>query len=193
MHAFRKAMWQPLTPLPACAAHAVPLLFHCDPLAKPQVAIAVDPAAVPLLEGARECAASGYLSSLHAENARVAAAVQGDAQRCEPALFALLVDPQTGGWACREFVTAGPGLGLCAPPQADRPCPGTSEACQCRVLGSEGCHAPVMLLGCQLRLHESIKGLLCPSPLLTGMLLAVQLAACLRQSQQRRRSTVSLT
>lgn len=61
-----------------------------------QVVVSLDAAAVPLLEGARECAAGGYLSSLHAENARAAAAVQGDAGACDAATLALLVDPQTG-------------------------------------------------------------------------------------------------
>lgn len=56
----------------------------------------LDPAAVPLLKGAQECAAGGYLSSLHPENARAAAVVQGGTSRMEPATLALLVDPQTG-------------------------------------------------------------------------------------------------
>ena len=56
----------------------------------------MDPAAVPLLEGARECAAGSYLSSLHPENARVGAAVKGGIEGIDPATFALLVDPQTG-------------------------------------------------------------------------------------------------
>ena len=58
--------------------------------------MALDAAAVPVLEGARECVAGGYLSSLHPENARAAAVVQGGTTVLAPATFALLVDPQTG-------------------------------------------------------------------------------------------------
>ena len=75
-----------------------------------QVVLEVDAAAVPLLEGAAECVAGGYLSSLHPENARVAAALQGGGGTSsvddrnagdglgvlQPDTFALLVDPQTG-------------------------------------------------------------------------------------------------
>jgi len=66
------------------------------PIGIVQVVAAVNAAAVPVLEGAKECAAGGFLSSLHAENARVAAAVQGGLERCDAALLAVLVDPQTG-------------------------------------------------------------------------------------------------
>lgn len=65
-----------------------------------QVLASLDAAAVPLLQGAGECAAAGHLSSLHAENARVAAVVQGGAPlegSAAAATFALLVDPQTSG------------------------------------------------------------------------------------------------
>lgn len=58
--------------------------------------MSLDTSSVPLLEGAQECAAAGYLSSLHPENARVAAAVQGGVGGVDPTTFALLVDPQTG-------------------------------------------------------------------------------------------------
>ncbi|PSC68783.1 water dikinase [Micractinium conductrix] len=74
------------------------LLGHVVEMARAsKVVVSLDAAAVPLLEGARECAAGGYLSSLHAENARAAAAVQGDAGACDAATLALLVDPQTAG------------------------------------------------------------------------------------------------
>lgn len=74
-----------------------------------QVLASLEAAAVPMLDGAPQCSAAGYLSSLHAENARVAAAVQGGVQLGAGATavtFALLVDPQTcegcprggGGW-----------------------------------------------------------------------------------------------
>lgn len=62
-----------------------------------KLVVALDAAAVPFLEGAEECAAGGFLSSLHAENAKVAAAVQGGTEGCTPSMFALLVDPQTAG------------------------------------------------------------------------------------------------
>ncbi len=62
--------------------------------------MALDPAAIPLLEGAQECASGGYLSSLHPENARAAAVVQGGTSGLAPATLALLVDPQTGELVC---------------------------------------------------------------------------------------------
>ena len=63
--------------------------------------VALDAAAVPLLEGAAECASGGYLSSLHPENARAAAVVEGGLDGLQAGLLALLVDPQTGQWcAC---------------------------------------------------------------------------------------------
>ncbi|KAL4433704.1 hypothetical protein ABPG75_000145 [Micractinium tetrahymenae] len=77
------------------------LLGHLAEMARAsRVLASVDAAAVPLLEGARECAAAGHLSSLHADNARAAAAVQGGALEGGGAgatTFALLVDPQTSG------------------------------------------------------------------------------------------------
>ncbi|PRW20680.1 water dikinase [Chlorella sorokiniana] len=74
------------------------LLGHAAEMAKASKAVVIlDPAAVPLLEGAQECAAGGYLSSLHPENARAAAVVQGGTSSLAPATLALLVDPQTAG------------------------------------------------------------------------------------------------
>lgn len=73
------------------------LLGHLAEVARAsQVLVEVDASAAPLLDGARECAAAGHLSSLHPENARVAAALQGGMGSLDPATFALLVDPQTG-------------------------------------------------------------------------------------------------
>lgn len=75
------------------------LLGHAVEMARASRAtVALDPSALPLLEGARECAAAGFLSSLHPENVRAAAAVQGDGiATLPPATLALLVDPQTAG------------------------------------------------------------------------------------------------
>lgn len=61
-----------------------------------QVMVALDVEAVPLLEGAAECASGGYLSSLHPENVRAAAVVEGGLDGLQAGLLALLVDPQTG-------------------------------------------------------------------------------------------------
>lgn len=72
-----------------------------------QMVVALDTAAVPLLEGAQECAAGGYLSSLHPENARAAAVVQGGTAGLAPATFALLVDPQTGEPECGSKLGGG--------------------------------------------------------------------------------------
>ena len=81
----------------ACRGSVEILFLSCHM----QVVVALDAAAVPLLEGAAECASGGYLSSLHPENARAAAVVEGGLDGLRAGLLALLVDPQTGQWcAC---------------------------------------------------------------------------------------------
>jgi selenide,water dikinase len=77
--------------------------------------VALDAAAVPLLEGAAECASGGYLSSLHPENARAAAVVEGGLDGLQAGLLALLVDPQTGQWcACSSSARlCDPGVAGC--------------------------------------------------------------------------------
>jgi selenide,water dikinase len=59
--------------------------------------VALNATAVPLLDGAMECAAAGYLSSLHTENAKAAAVLKSGMDGMDPTLFSLLVDPQTSG------------------------------------------------------------------------------------------------
>ena len=72
------------------------LLGHLsEMLAASQTDAELDLDAVPLLDGAAECAASGYLSSLHPENLRAADGVLSGAST-HPA-HALLFDPQTAG------------------------------------------------------------------------------------------------
>lgn len=92
--AVRERARQPSLAFPAsCLVLSTPTPAHAS-----QVLASLDAAAVPLLEGVAECAAAGHLSSLHAENVRVAAAVQGGASLGAGAAattFGLLVDPQT--------------------------------------------------------------------------------------------------
>jgi selenide,water dikinase len=54
----------------------------------------LDPASVPALDGALDLLAEGLTSSLHTANIAALAALIGDV---DPALAALLVDPQTAG------------------------------------------------------------------------------------------------
>lgn len=61
-----------------------------------QVVVSLDAAAVPVLEGALQCACDGFRSSLHRDNATVAAVLEGGPDSLEAGLFAVLVDPQTG-------------------------------------------------------------------------------------------------
>ncbi len=58
--------------------------------------MSLDAAAVPLLDGALECAISGFRSSLHCENARVAAVLDGGPHSLDGNMLTVLVDPQTG-------------------------------------------------------------------------------------------------
>jgi selenide,water dikinase len=53
--------------------------------------------AVPLLDGAAECAAAGLLSTLHPANLRFAAALGGDGVAADDPRHTLLFDPQTAG------------------------------------------------------------------------------------------------
>jgi selenide,water dikinase len=57
----------------------------------------LDPAAVPTLEGAMALLAGGLTSSLHDANVAALAALDPGAAEDDPALAALLVDPQTAG------------------------------------------------------------------------------------------------
>jgi selenide,water dikinase len=61
------------------------------------LAARLDPAAVPVLDGALDLLAAGLTSSLHAGNAAALAALAPDAAEADPAVAALLVDPQTAG------------------------------------------------------------------------------------------------
>ena len=74
------------------------LLGHLAEMASASgVRVEVDGAAVPLLPGSIECSAAGVLSSLHIENAKVAAVVENAEDVVGSALWPLLVDPQTSG------------------------------------------------------------------------------------------------
>ena len=74
------------------------LLGHAAELAAAShVALEIDPGTVPLLPGAAECLAAGALSSLHAENTRVAAVVFDAEAAAALPVWPLLVDPQTSG------------------------------------------------------------------------------------------------
>jgi selenide,water dikinase len=57
----------------------------------------LDPDAIPALDGALALLAGGLTSSLHGANLSALAALAGDAAQRDPALAALLVDPQTAG------------------------------------------------------------------------------------------------
>ncbi|KAK9794374.1 hypothetical protein WJX73_009966 [Symbiochloris irregularis] len=74
------------------------LLGHLTEMARAsQVAVRLDGGSVPLLQGARECAEAGVLSSLHPQNARVASAVSNVSAVADHPLWPLLLDPQTAG------------------------------------------------------------------------------------------------
>ncbi|WP_431271811.1 selenide, water dikinase SelD [Dankookia sp. P2] len=101
------AMQQPGGPVVAeLAAHGATactdvtgfgLLGHlAEMLGASGCAASLDPAAVPLLEGAREALARGIRSTLHDGNAAAVAGLLGGADLASPAIAAL-VDPQTAG------------------------------------------------------------------------------------------------
>ncbi|ARV18695.1 Selenide, water dikinase [Curvibacter sp. AEP1-3] len=74
------------------------LIGHTVEMARPSgVQVALDAAALPLLDGALECVQQGLLSSLHGANARPQHVVQNAAQAMGHPLWPLLVDPQTAG------------------------------------------------------------------------------------------------
>ena len=70
-----------------------------------QVLATVDIGAVPILEGAAECAGAGILSSLHSQNVQAQRDVVNAAAAAEHPLWPLLFDPQTGTHSC---------MGLCS-------------------------------------------------------------------------------
>lgn len=73
------------------------LLGHLAEMASASVVDAVvDPGAVPVLAGARDCIAAGIVSSLQPENLRHVRAIAGDRSGGEHDI-ALLADPQTAG------------------------------------------------------------------------------------------------
>ena len=57
----------------------------------------LDPAAIPALDGATALLARGLTSSLHGGNAAALAALAPEDADADPALAALLIDPQTAG------------------------------------------------------------------------------------------------
>jgi selenide, water dikinase len=62
-----------------------------------KVGARLDPGSIPALDGALALLAGGLTSSLHSANASALAALGTGAMECDPALAALLVDPQTAG------------------------------------------------------------------------------------------------
>lgn len=74
------------------------LLGHLAEMARAsKVAAVVSAGTVPLLPGASTCARSGVLSSMHVENAKVAAVLDEAGQWVGHEVWPLLVDPQTSG------------------------------------------------------------------------------------------------
>jgi selenide,water dikinase len=76
-------------------------------------AASLDPAAVPLLDGAREALARGIRSTLHAGNAAAVAGLLDGADLASPAIAALL-DPQTAGGFLAGLPAAAAAAGLAA-------------------------------------------------------------------------------
>ncbi|WP_165982507.1 selenide, water dikinase SelD [Dankookia rubra] len=76
-------------------------------------AASLDPATVPLLEGAREALARGVRSTLHEGNAAAVAGLLGGAGLAPPAMAALL-DPQTAGGFLAGLPAAAAPAGLAA-------------------------------------------------------------------------------
>ena len=74
------------------------LLGHLKEMAEASKAeVKLSPAAVPLLEGARETVAAGILSSLHPQNLRMEKAIRNHEKFRSKAEYPLLFDPQTAG------------------------------------------------------------------------------------------------
>jgi selenide,water dikinase len=74
------------------------LLGHLVEMTRPSQADAeIDLSALPVLEGAEECAAAGILSSLQPANVRLRRALRNQADYLRHPRYALLFDPQTAG------------------------------------------------------------------------------------------------
>ena len=74
------------------------LLGHLVEMAQPSgVSAQIRLSALPLLDGAQECAAAGIVSSLHGANARARSALRNPEQFAHHARYPLLFDPQTAG------------------------------------------------------------------------------------------------
>jgi selenide,water dikinase len=71
--------------------HLVEMLTASDAAAR------LDPAAIPVLDGALPLLATGLTSSAHTGNLAAFAALASDAAEADPAFAALLIDPQTAG------------------------------------------------------------------------------------------------
>ena len=73
-------------------------LRHNNGAALPlQVTVRLDAAAVPLMNGALHCSASGIASSLLSDNLKAAAAVANTDEAAKSKTWPLLFDPQTSG------------------------------------------------------------------------------------------------
>jgi selenide,water dikinase len=79
--------------------------------AESKVGACLDPDSIPALDGAMALLTGGLTSSLHGGNMSALAALGPGAMECDPALAALLVDPQTAG-----------GLLAGLPPERAAPC-----------------------------------------------------------------------
>jgi selenide,water dikinase len=75
------------------------LLGHLAEMARAsEVVVQVNVAAVPMLHGAAECVAAGAVSTLHTENAKIAAVVASNNEDfVTSAAWKVLIDPQTSG------------------------------------------------------------------------------------------------
>src|SRR5205085_1500778 len=102
------AMLQPAAVASAClAAHGATactdvtgfgLIGHLlEMLTASEMDARLDPETIPALEGALALLATGIASSLHAGNSAALAALASDDATSDPALMALLIDPQTAG------------------------------------------------------------------------------------------------
>ena len=80
----------------ACRAFRRVLAHHWSALPL-QVTARLDAAAVPLMEGALHCSASGIASSLLPDNLKAAAAVENTDEAARLRTWPLLFDPQTSG------------------------------------------------------------------------------------------------
>jgi selenide,water dikinase len=74
------------------------LLGHLIEMTRPSgVDVAINLAAIPMLDGAIECVQAGLLSSLQPDNLRLRRALRNGGDYASDPRYALLFDPQTAG------------------------------------------------------------------------------------------------